>query len=172
MWPAHAFTLSRIPIAIAIVATYGHPVWTLALLALAAATDVVDGNLARYLQRHGCTKPDIGGWLDPLVDKIFVVIVLATIFAHTHDTLLVGLVATREILLVPIASTFVLLNLPTAHLRAGIFGKLTTIAQIVTCAIAVFDPYRALPYAVLSAVLGVAAVVHYLVREARVTTPA
>lgn len=170
MWIAHALTLSRLPIALAIVAAWGHQGWSIALIALAAATDVADGNVARYMQRRGRTEPDIGGWLDPLVDKLFVVIVLATIFAHTDDEVLVALIALREVLLVPVVLTLFMLGVSAGHVKAGVIGKIATIAQLTACAVAVIDPWRALPFAGIAAVTGFAAVIHYLVREVR--TPA
>lgn len=170
MWLAHALTLSRLPIALAIVATWGRPMWTLALIALAALTDVADGNVARYMQRRGRTQPDIGGWLDPLVDKVFVLIVLTTLFAHTDDELLVGMIALREILLVPVVFTLFMLGVSASHVKAGVIGKVATIAQMVALAVAVFDPYKALPFAAIAAITGFTAVIQYLVREVR--TPA
>src|SRR5204863_2799916 len=102
MWLAHALTLSRLPIAAGLVAAYGRIGWAVTLVVLAAVTDAADGTVARAMQRRGKTTPDIGGWLDPLVDKIFVVIVLATIYAHTRELTVIALIAAREVLLAPL----------------------------------------------------------------------
>src|SRR3954465_3751944 len=85
MWPAHIITLLRIPFALAIAWLYGQTWWVVGLIAAAATSDAIDGNFARWLQRRGKREPDIGGWLDPLADKIFVAIVLAAIAIHTHS---------------------------------------------------------------------------------------
>jgi phosphatidylglycerophosphate synthase len=170
MWLAHALTLVRLPIALAIVATWGHHAWTIGLIALAAVTDAADGNVARYMQRRGRTQPDIGGWLDPLVDKLFIVIVLATLYAHTGDDVLVALIALREILLIPVVVTLFLLGVTASHAKAAALGKVATIAQLAALAVAVVDPWRALPIALLAAITGLGAVIYYLVREVR--TPA
>ncbi len=167
MWLAHALTLSRLPIAFGLTQTYGNTVWSVALIALAALTDALDGNVARWMQKRGHTTPDIGGWLDPLVDKIFVVAVLATIWVHTHDALLIGLIAAREIVLVPLVVAYLARRQPTNHLHADAIGKAATIAQFVACAVAVAEPRFAMPIAILAAVLGLAAVAHYIVRERR-----
>jgi len=167
MWLAHALTLSRLPIAIGLTQTYGNIAWSVALIALAALTDALDGTVARWMQRRGHTRPDIGGWLDPLVDKIFVVIVLATIWVHTHDALLIGLIAAREIVLVPLVIAYLARRQPTSHLHADAIGKAATIAQFVACAVAVAAPQLAMPVAVIAAGLGLAAVAHYVVRERR-----
>jgi phosphatidylglycerophosphate synthase len=165
MWLAHALTLSRIPIALALTQTYGNVRWAVALIALAALTDTLDGNVARYMQRRGRSRPAIGGWLDPLVDKVFVLVVLATIWVHTRDVVLVGLIAAREVVLVPLALAYVARGYPTSHLRARPLGKAATVAQFVACGVAVAVPDRALPFAVLAAALGIAATAHYVVRE-------
>lgn len=87
MWLAHALTLSRIPLAVALWGTYGEPAWSSALIVLAGLTDAADGNVARWMRRRGRTRPDIGGWLDPLVDKLFVVAVLALVWIRADQPL-------------------------------------------------------------------------------------
>jgi phosphatidylglycerophosphate synthase len=170
MWLAHALTLSRLPIALALVRTYGDPVWSVALVVVAALTDVADGNVARWMQRRGHTRPDIGGWLDPLVDKLFVVIVVATIWVHTHDALLIALIAARELVLAPLLVIYLLRRRPTSKLHADRLGKAATIAQFIACAVAVAEPRAALGVAAVAAVLGLAAVAHYVVGELRRAT--
>ena len=165
MWLAHALTLSRLPIALALTQTYGDVRWTVALILVAALTDTLDGNVARYMRRRGKTQPDIGGWLDPVVDKLFVVIVLATIWVHTGDLALVVLIGAREIVLVPLAIVYLVRGQPTSHIRAQPLGKGATIAQFVALTVAVAAPGRALPFAVIAAGLGIAAAAHYIVRE-------
>ena len=167
MWLAHALTLSRLPIALGLVASYGERWWSAALVVLAALTDVADGNLARWMQRRGRTRPDIGGWLDPLVDKIFVLIVMVTIWIHTQDALLIGLIGARELVLVPLVVVYLLLHRPATRLRADWLGKAATIAQFIACAVAVAEPHAALGVAVVAAVLGLAAVAHYVISAQR-----
>ncbi|HEY1547798.1 MAG TPA: CDP-alcohol phosphatidyltransferase family protein [Kofleriaceae bacterium] len=162
MWLAHALTLLRIPIAIAVALEYGQTWPVVALIALAAATDAADGNLARFMQRRGHTKPAIGGWLDPLADKIFVVIVLAAIVVHTHDVVIVALIGARELLLLPLLAIYLALRRDRSELKADAIGKLATIAQFIALAVAVALPRHALPGAIVAAVLGIASVVHYI----------
>ena len=167
LWLAHALTLSRVPIAIALAWSYGDIWASVALIAIAAATDAGDGNLARYLQRRGHTRPAIGGWLDPLVDKIFVAIVLAIIWFHARDVLLIALVGAREIVMVPLAALYLARHGKPDHLHADPIGKVATIAQFVALAVAVAAPAWALVPAIAAAVLGLAAVAHYLRRDRR-----
>ncbi|CAN5914930.1 CDP-diacylglycerol--glycerol-3-phosphate 3-phosphatidyltransferase [soil metagenome] len=167
MWLAHALTLSRLPIAVGLVLAYGQVAWAVGLVILAAATDAADGNVARAMQRRGKTEPDIGGWLDPLVDKIFVVIVLATIWWHTRELSVIALIAAREIALAPLIAIYLVQRRPTSHLHARAIGKAATIAQFAACGVAIALPAYALPVAIVAAVLGVAAVIDYVIREVR-----
>jgi phosphatidylglycerophosphate synthase len=174
VWLAHILTLSRLPIAIALTQTFGHPAWSAALVMLAAATDAVDGTVARWLRHRGATRPDIGGWLDPLVDKLFVVIVLATIWWHTRDTLLIATIAAREILFAPLALIYLVRRGSHSELKARTIGKVATIAQFLACAVAVVDPHYAWPLAAIAAILGLAAIIDYALhmRDAELATPA
>ncbi|MFN0252435.1 MAG: CDP-alcohol phosphatidyltransferase family protein [Kofleriaceae bacterium] len=167
MWLAHMLTLSRLPIALALTRTFGHPAWSAALVMLAAGTDAIDGTVARWLKRRGATRPDIGGWLDPLVDKLFVVIVLATIGWHTHDVVLLALIATREILFAPLAIVYLVRRVPLSTLHARPIGKAATISQFLACAVAVVDPAYAWPLAIGAAILGAAAIVDYAMNARR-----
>ena len=167
MWLAHLLTLSRFPIALGLTQTYGATWPTVALIAIAAATDSLDGAVARAARKRGSRGPEIGAWLDPLVDKLFVVIVLATIWVHTHDVLLIALIAAREVILVPLVIAYLVQRRPTSHLRADPIGKAATIAQFVALAVAVAAPGWALPAAVVAAALGLLAVGHYIHRELR-----
>lgn len=165
MWLAHALTLSRLPIAVGLVIAYGRVGWAVALVVLAAATDAADGTVARAMKERGKTTPDIGGWLDPLVDKIFVVIVLATIFWHTRELAVIALIAAREVLLAPLVAVYLVTGRPRDHLKARPIGKAATIAQFIACGVAIAVPAYALAPAVAAAGLGVAAVIDYVLLE-------
>ena len=169
MWPAHLLTLIRLPHAIAIALAYGRPALVVALIVAAAASDAADGNVARWLKHRGKTTPDIGGWLDPLVDKIFVVIVLAAIVWHTRDVVVIALIGARELLLVPLLAIYLAVCKDRPRLQADPIGKVATIAQFLALAIAVAQPAWALWPALAAAAVGVAAVVHYIVRFRRRT---
>ena len=166
MWLAHSLTLARIPIAIGLWWTYGNAAWSVALIAIAAFTDAADGNVARWMKRRGRTHPDIGGWLDPLVDKLFLAIVAAVIWVRTGDLLVIGLIGARELLLLPLIAIYLARRGPVGELHADPIGKVATIAQFIALAIAVSVPKWAIPAASVTAVLGLVAVAHYAAREA------
>lgn len=165
MWLAHALTLSRLPLAAGLVLAYGHTAWAVILVGLAAASDAADGRVARAMKRRGSTGPDIGGWLDPLVDKIFVVIVLATIWWHTRTLGVIALIAARELLMIPLALGYLVTRRRPVRLRAETLGKAATIAQFVACAVAIAAPPYAWPLAIVAAALGLAALVDYIRRD-------
>lgn len=174
MWPAHAVTLLRLPLAIAFWFAVDAPRVALAIVVAVAVTDAIDGNLARWLKRRGHTAPDIGGWLDPLVDKLFVAIAIAAIWWHTRATLVVILVGARELVLIPLVAIYLAQHRSTGKLRADWLGKVATIAQFVALAVVVAYPdaeLLAIGVAALAAVLGLAAAVHYVIvmlpRDAR-----
>jgi phosphatidylglycerophosphate synthase len=172
MWPAHILTLSRIPIAIAMF--WAPPLLAVALVGLAALTDTLDGNVARYLKRHGRTKPDIGGWLDPVVDKLFVLLVVIAL-APRVDPLALALIATREVLLVPISIGWLIKHGTLEHVHADAIGKAATVVQMIAIAIVIGWPSIGLYAAAVAALVGFAAAVHYgrlVARMHRYTRPA
>jgi len=156
-------TLLRIPLGIWIGFAYGETGLVIALISAAAVSDAADGTLARSLKRRGRSTLDIGGWLDPLADKIFVVAVLISIAVHTHSILVIVLIGARELLLVPLIAIYVATRRDRPALHADWFGKIATIAQFVALAIAVAHPEWALPAAIVTATVGLLAVAHYVV---------
>jgi phosphatidylglycerophosphate synthase len=162
VWIAHALTLSRLPLAIALWWVWGDPTWSVVLVVLAALSDVADGQVARRAKRRGAGGPDIGGWLDPLVDKLFVAIVLAAIWTHTPDLAVIALVGARELVLVPLVAVYLARRKPHPELRADVFGKIATVAQFIALCVIALAPRYALPAAVVAAVLGLAAAGHYV----------
>ncbi len=159
MWLAHILTLSRIPIAVGF--WFVHGIWAVALVGLAALTDTVDGNLARWLKARGHTGPDIGGWLDPLVDKLFVVIVFVALIGEVSPVILL-LLAAREILLVPVAIVYFARGVRFRELSADVLGKVATVAQLIALAIVLALPQYGMVAAIVAGVLGIAAAIHYL----------
>ncbi|HEY0482390.1 MAG TPA: CDP-alcohol phosphatidyltransferase family protein [Kofleriaceae bacterium] len=174
MWLAHALTLSRIPLAVALAAAWGRPAWSVAIVGLAALTDTADGRVARRARRRGDRGPDIGGWLDPAVDKLFVAIVLAVIWVHAplaHRTAVIGLIGARELVLVPLVAVYLAWRRPHVPLRADVFGKLATIAQFIALCVIALAPEHAVPAAVVAGVLGLVAAGHYVVTASRYPGP-
>ncbi|HEY4239120.1 MAG TPA: CDP-alcohol phosphatidyltransferase family protein [Kofleriaceae bacterium] len=171
MWIAHALTLARIPLAIALFWVWDMPTVAALLVGAAALSDTLDGNVARALKRRGHTRPDIGGWLDPAADKAFVAIVLVVAYMHTHAWLTLAIIGARELVLLPLLAIALLVGkrsrIPD---HADWLGKAATIAQFFALAALCAYPAAARPVACVAAALGLAAVAHYLVTAARRST--
>lgn len=171
MWIAHTLTLSRIPIAIALWWAWGDPVWSIALIGFAALSDAADGNVARWWKRRHPLAPgdrrDIGGWLDPAVDKLFVAIVLVVVWVARGDLVTIALVGARELVLVPLIAVYLARGQRSRELRADPIGKVATIAQFVALAVIAGVPRHARPAAIGCAAIGLAAAIHYVYDELR-----
>ena len=175
MWLAHALTLSRIPIAVVFWLTYGDRPVSLALVVLAALTDAADGNVARYMKRRSGRESTLGEWLDPVADKIFVVVVLAAI--QVHDPVpwsIMALIVARELLLVPVAMIYrIVVHGRGEHaFKAGAIGKAATIAELAAIIAIILHSPLLLPLAIAAGVLGLAAVISYIDRGLHSKVPA
>ena len=130
---ADALTALRFPLAV-LFPLVRSPAGQLAIVAVAAASDVADGFLAR---RYGSSRA--GAVLDPVADKLFMAVAFVTI---ARRGLLVWYellgVLLRDILAVLGFIATWLLRRPVAlPARAG--GKAVTIAQLLTLVAAIAD---------------------------------
>jgi cardiolipin synthase len=129
------------------------------LIAVAAATDLLDGWLAR--RRHAVTR--LGALVDPIADRVFV---LAVVLAYLLDGAL-SWSATLLLLSRDIATTIgfavarLLRSLRTATLAARLPGKVVTVLQMATLLAVLLAP-RAVPVFVGAvAVASVVAIADY-----------
>jgi phosphatidylglycerophosphate synthase len=169
MWLAHALTLVRLPLIAVFWVTAPGAAWAAAIGA-AALSDVLDGRVARRAWRlHPPPHPSwwsIGGWLDPLVDRLFVFgLIGATLARAPQDAAIVLLVALRDLALVPLVAIYELMrrNRPRLPVRAHPIGKLTTVVQLVALAAIVMHAPGVGLLAVGCAILGAATVAHYVI---------
>jgi len=174
MWLAHLLTLARIPLAIAFWLVASRPVWAAAVIGLAAATDLVDGGVARRARRHGGGRvrwAGAGAWLDPLCDKTFAIVVLVALAVKRDvDVGLLLLIGTRELVLVPLALVYRLTPLHARfHLdfRAAPAGKAATVAQFIAIGALILEVPGAPLLAVAAAIAGLYAAGRYLARARR-----
>ena len=105
---------------------YEQYAWALLILLLAAATDGMDGLLARSLNQ----KTALGAYLDPIADKLllsssFVVLALEGRIPRWLTILVLG----RDVLILTTA-TVILLVSGYRHFPPSIYGKITTGTQI------------------------------------------
>ena len=119
--------------AFVILLVYGYQGWALLTFLAAAATDLLDGLIARIAGQ----KTDLGAWLDPMADKLllvtmFVMLTLPGIGSANRLPLwFTVLVISRD---VAIVLTVAVINLAVGHrtFRPSFFGKLATATYVVT----------------------------------------
>ncbi len=166
-------SLARLPLGglfwLALGPTPAHPVAPFAVMAAAAATDVLDGTLAR---RRRIDLAGVGSWLDPICDKLFVGAVLAALHVERGVPLgLLALVVARELLQLPMSLVY--RAVPTLRrwlrydFRASLLGKAATIAQFLAIAALVAGVPPRLPV-YLAFALGIAALVDYCRRAVQI----
>jgi cardiolipin synthase (CMP-forming) len=170
MWLAHALTLSRIPIAIVFWLTYGQSrALSLGLVVLGALTDAADGTVARWAKRRTGATSTLGEWLDPVADKLFIIAVLGAIQVHDPVPLaLIALIVARELVLIPLAAIYRLVVHGRGEhaFQARALGKAATVAEMLAIGAIILRSPAVVPMALAAAVLGLAAVVVYIVRAA------
>lgn len=160
-------SLTRLPLALAFPFCVKWPLAALALLVVAGGTDVLDGWLAR---RRGETTA-MGALVDPLADKIFVAVVIATlVIEQLIPAWVVLLLVTREIGQVVLLAW----RMARSHRESGagsgqplanLPGKLTTALQFASVATALVIGSWVAPLFVLTAVVGTTAAISYWSRE-------
>jgi cardiolipin synthase len=144
---ANQLTLLRlllVPV-FAICIIYGLLGWALATFAIASATDLLDGLIAR---RTGPTT--LGAWLDPMADKLLLDTMLVLLSVRELAPVaripmwLTVLVISRD---VAIVLTVAIVNLAVARrtFRPSWLGKAATVSYIVTGVIALLLNYLGTP---------------------------
>jgi cardiolipin synthase len=132
---ANQLTLLRVLLVPAFVLflVYGHPGWALLTFLTAAATDALDGLIAR---RAG-QKTTLGAWLDPTADKLllvttFVVLTLPDLgFPNRIPLWLTVLIISRDVAIV-LAVVIVNLAVGRRTFHPSIWGKAATAIYLVT----------------------------------------
>jgi phosphatidylglycerophosphate synthase len=161
--PAHLLSVVRLPLAALIWWRPAEPVFLIAILVVAAITDVLDGLVGRRLHPPAAGTANIGAWLDPVCDKAFMVSAAAAIAVSFHVApAMIALLLMRDLAMPPLTLLFRLVGGPGLFhghdFRARWSGKLTTGAQVFTLGAVVVAPTASWPMAIVTAVLGIVAV--------------
>ncbi|HET7599166.1 MAG TPA: CDP-alcohol phosphatidyltransferase family protein [Gemmatimonadales bacterium] len=152
---ADVFSALRIPLAVAFPLADSAGA-RLAILGLAAGSDLADGYLAR---RFGGSS--LGAVLDPVADKLFMVSAFAVVAVSRRLELLeVAGVLLRDIVATGAFIATALRRAPSA-IPARFSGKAVTVAQLLTLLAFVLDSPLLRPFAWATAALGVYAVWDY-----------
>lgn len=154
-----------------------HAAWYVSsIAALAAVSDVLDGWVARHLrvraERRGAPPASIersrqlGAWLDPVCDKIFMASLLALIWYIGHAPMSwLLLVGVRDVVQFVLVILYHVIpntrNRMTVDYTANALGKLTTIAQFITATLLLFDVDGSFVACWATGVLGLITVGHY-----------
>ncbi len=131
-------SLSRVPLAAAFPFALERPVAALAIIATAGLSDVLDGWYARRFDEVTPT----GAAIDPLTDKIFVLVVAVSLVVSGRLSVLdVVMLSSREIMELPLVlwiGTSRARKLRAASASANLTGKLATVLQFAAATAALF----------------------------------
>lgn len=162
-WVTPADVVSAVRLPLAVVFPFLHqPAWQLAAVGLAAASDFLDGVLAR---RFGSSRA--GVLLDPVADKSFMASAFVTIARSQllHPLEIVAVLG-RDIIAVVASTIRWLLRRPVAvPARAG--GKIVTAGQLLTLVAVIAGSPLARPLAWATAAVGLYAIWDYARAAAR-----
>jgi cardiolipin synthase len=160
---ANVMSLVRLPLALLVWLEPGNPFFLLTVGAAAAISDALDGWLGRKEHTILEGTKNVGAWLDPLCDKVFIVsVALAVAVTYRPDAAVIALVLLRDIGIAALTLAFRVVAGPRvfhAHdFRATATGKVTTVAQGLTVAAIVVAPDLALPFALCTGLSGTFAI--------------
>lgn len=155
----NSLTLARLAAGLAF--PFVDATWRLALVAVGALTDLVDGAISRAFHVDSA----FGRFLDPIADKTFVLIVVGTLWIEgtlsTGQVLLVGL---RDWAVLGAAIWFTLSRNPEslARMAPRLLGKLTTAAQFLFLVSVLYYHQVVQPLFLLTTALSALAALDYL----------
>jgi phosphatidylglycerophosphate synthase len=156
----NTISLSRVVLALAFVLV-SEPWDRIALIAVAGLTDVMDG----WLARHEKSESTAGALLDPLADRIFVLVAISTYLVEGQlTTAQYFIFLTRD--LATAAGFIVAKIIPTlrpAVFRARLLGKIVTVLQLITLVVIVLMPELTDILVVTIGVASIASIVDYTI---------
>jgi len=160
---ADALTAVRFPLA-GLFPFVESPAWRLAIVAVAAASDMADGFLAR---RFGSSRA--GAVLDPIADKVFMAVAFITVarrgLLEWYE--LIGVLLRDFVAVLAFLATWLLRRPVALPARAG--GKAVTIAQLLTLVAAIAESPHVRRLAWATAAIAVYAIWDYGRTAARKT---
>jgi phosphatidylglycerophosphate synthase len=156
----NTMSLSRVVLALAFVLV-SEPWDRIALIAVAGLTDFMDG----WLARHKKSESTAGALLDPIADRIFVLVAISTYLVEGQLTTAQYFVfLTRDL---ATALGFVVAKIiPTlrpALFRARMLGKIVTVLQLVTLVAIILMPELTQVLVVTIGVVSAASIVDYTI---------
>jgi cardiolipin synthase len=153
--PADFLSVMRIPLAVAFVLGPDSN-WRLGILAASAATDLLDGPLAR---RFGSSA--VGSVVDPIADKLFMACAFGVVaFSGKLELYEIAAVLLRDLVATVAFATTFLSHRPRAiPARPG--GKAVTVAQVLTLVAFLLDSPLLRPMAWATGAIAIYAIWDY-----------
>ena len=152
---ADVLTVSRLPMALAFVLVPSSTA-RLAVLAAAAATDLLDGFIAR---RIGSSR--FGSFLDPVADKLFMVSAFGVVVLSGHLAAFEVLAVLLRDVVATIAFAATLVSGRPAAIPARVGGKAVTVGQVLTLVAFLLDSPYLRPLAWATGAVGLYAIWDY-----------
>jgi phosphatidylglycerophosphate synthase len=153
---SNLLSLARIPLGVTFLAL-DDPMAVALILAIGAATDMLDGAIARMTG----TQTEVGALLDPFCDRIFVFLALVSFLPGGHvDWAGFVILILRDIFT---GGVFIVAKLAGGqvpfHSRMG--GRITTMLQVVALATLIFTPEWIMVPIIMVGVASVFAIIDY-----------
>jgi phosphatidylglycerophosphate synthase len=156
----NTISLSRVVLALAFVLV-SEPWDRIALIAVAGFTDIMDG----WLARHEKSESSAGALLDPLADRVFVLVAISTYLIEGRLT--TGqyfIFLTRDL---ATALGFVVAKIiPTlrpAVFRARMLGKIVTVVQLITLTAIIVVPELTNGLVLTIGIISIASIIDYTI---------
>jgi len=166
---SNILTISRLILAPIIMVLILFRIWAvaIALLAIAFATDILDGYLARKLKQES----KLGKVLDPIADKTLALLVFKGLFVALRKPEVLGNVIYGFMFFSKDLISFFLLvctkSVKVKKVHARLLGKVTTVAQAVTLFWVILKLPHFELWIYLVFILGIAAGIDYYLRFRR-----
>jgi phosphatidylglycerophosphate synthase len=156
----NTISLSRVVLALAFVLV-SEPWDRIALIAVAGFTDLIDG----WLARRGKSETTTGALLDPIADRIFVLVAISTYLIEGQLTTGQYLIfLTRDLATaVGFVVAKIIPALRPAVFRARMLGKVVTVVQLVTLVAIIVVPELTNVLVITIGVISVASIVDYTI---------
>lgn len=156
----NTISLSRVVLALAFVLV-SEPWDRIALIVVAGFTDLIDG----WVARRGKTESTAGALLDPIADRIFVLVAISTYLIEGQLT--TGqyfIFLTRDLATaVGFVVSKIIPALRPAVFRARLLGKIVTVVQLITLVAIIVVPELTRVLVMTIGIISVASIVDYTI---------
>lgn len=162
------FRILLVPVFVDLI-IYGYPGWALTVFVVASLTDALDGMIARVLDQ----RTTLGGYLDPLADKLLLVASFLVLSVVGVIPIWATIIVVSRDVIISIGTLVVHLLRERVNIIPTLIGKGTTVAQFVYVLASLLGMIDPVPPAAmtlaLAAMLGltIASGLHYVFRGIR-----